>query len=215
MYGVKDAVDFFDMVGQTGWHRDIQRTLIHWMGLRDADVVLEAGCGAGHFVLQLAQRVRWITGLDAVESMLKRAQRNAEDHELDNANFVLGDVRHLPFPEHQFDRVICMNLLFMFEHPDGPLAELLRVTKPGGEVVLLNPSTSMNPWSAQSFCEANRLCDFERDSLLSWATAAARYGTVNETGLAKRVTSFGGTVTESLKLLDGMALVSRIVKSAS
>lgn len=54
VYEVKDAVDFFDVVAQTGWHRDIQRTLIHWMGLRDGDVVLEAGCGAGHFILQLA-----------------------------------------------------------------------------------------------------------------------------------------------------------------
>ncbi len=60
-----------------------------------------------------------------------------------------------------------------------------------------------------------RLRDLERDSLLSWATAAALYGTVNEAGLTKRVTTLGGTVTESLKLMDGMALVSRIVKSAS
>jgi SAM-dependent methyltransferase len=213
MYRAKDAVDFFDMVGQTQWHRDIQRTLIHWIGLRDTYDVLDVGCGAGHFLLLLAQRVRWVTGLDVSESMLKRAQLNAEDHQVDNASFVPGNVRQLPFGDERFDLVVCMHLLFMLANPEIAIREMLRVVKPDGEVILVNPSTSVNPWSVQTYCDVNRVYDFERDSLLSLATATARYGGVNESSLASLVKKLGGTVVESLHLLDGFVLVSRVTKN--
>ncbi len=213
MYRVKDAVDFFDMVGQTQWHRDIQRTLIHWIGLRDTYDVLDVGCGAGHFLLQLAQRVRWVTGLDVSESMLKRAQLNAEDHQVENASFVPGNVRQLPFADKRFDLVVCMHLLFMLGNPEVAMREMLRVLKPNGELILVNPSTSVNPWSVQTYCDVNRVYDFERDSLLSLATATARYGGVNEASLASLAQKLGGTVVESLHLLDGFVLVSRVTKN--
>jgi SAM-dependent methyltransferase len=213
MYRVKDAVDFFDMVGQTQWHRDIQRTLIHWIGLRDTYDVLEVGCGAGHFLLQLAQRVRWVTGLDVSDSMLKRAQMNAEDHQVDNASFVPGNVRQLPFADGRFDLVVCMHLLFMLSDPETAIREMLRVVKPRGEVILVNPSASMNPWSVQTYCDVSGVYDFERESLLSLATATARYGGVSESSLASLVAKLGGTVVESLQLLDGFVLVSRVAKN--
>ncbi|GMA51536.1 hypothetical protein GCM10025857_28930 [Alicyclobacillus contaminans] len=212
MYGAKDAVDFFDMLGQVEWQLDLQRTLIHWVGLRDSDVVLDAGCGAGRFLLQLAQRVRWVTGLDADEPMLQRARLNAEDHELDNADFVLGDVLNLPFSDDHFDKAICVNLLFLLRRPELALSEFIRVVKPGGEVILLNPSVSLNPWTGQQYCDEARLRDFDRESLLAFATAAARHGGVDEAGLSRQVAALRAEVTESLRLMHGLVLVSRIIK---
>lgn len=206
-----DSVDFFDMLGQTEWNRSIQRSLIHWMGVYDQHEVLDVGCGAGRFVMQLAQRAKWVTGLDSSESMIMRARLNAMDYRLDNTTFTVGDIRDLPFGEEKFDLITCLNLLFMFPDPVQPLRELIRVCKPEGQVVLLNPSPALNPWSAQSYCEKHGLRDFERDSLLSWATAAARHQLLDEQMLRQKVESVGGELTDTLLLLDGIATVSKVI----
>ena len=211
MSGFDDSVDFFDMLGQTEWNRSLQRSLVHWMGVHQDHEVLDVGCGAGRFVMQLAQRAKWVTGLDSSESMIMRARLNAMDYKLDNTTFSVGDIRELPFGEEKFDLVTCLNLVFMFANPEQPLQELIRVCKTTGQVVLLNPSPSMNPWSAQSYCEKHGLRDFERDSLLSWATAAARHNLLEEAALRTMVEAGGGILTDTLLLLDGLATVSKVV----
>lgn len=210
---VNDEVDFFDMVGQTEWNQGLQRTLIHWMGVHHTHDVLDAGCGAGRFVMQLAQRSKWVTGLDASSTMLRRAELNAEDYKLDNTTFVVGDVNALPFHTNSFDIVTCLNLLFMYDDPRPAVRELLRVTKPNGRVIVLNPSADMNPWSAQAHCDKHTLRDFERESLLSWATAAARYGVQTSDVLRTQVMDCGGEVADARILLDGLAEVTRITHS--
>lgn len=210
MSRVNDSVDFFDMVGQTEWNRSLQRTLIHWIGVHHKHDVLEAGCGAGRFVMQLAQRAKWVTGLDAASEMVMRAELLAKDYKLDNTSFVLGNVIDLPFPRGKFDIVTCLNLLFMFDDTEPAIRELLRVTKPNGQVIVLNPSVDLNPWSAQAFCEKGSLRDFERESFLSWATAASRYGVRDTHEFQAQVERDGGTVVESQSLLDGLATACRI-----
>lgn len=211
MAGYDDSVDFFDMLGQTEWNRSVQRSLIHWMGVYEQQEVLDVGCGAGRFAMQMAQRAKWVTGLDSSESMIMRARLNAMDYRLDNTTFTVGDVRDLPFGEEKFDLITCLNLLFMFPDPLQPLKELIRVCKPTGQVVLLNPSPAMNPWSAQTYCEKHGLKDFERDSLLSWATAAAKNHIFDEEFLRQKVEQAGGKLTDTLLLLDGIATVSKVV----
>jgi ubiquinone/menaquinone biosynthesis C-methylase UbiE len=215
MSRVNDSVDFFDMVGQTEWNRSLQRTLIHWTGVHHKHDVLEAGCGAGRFVMQLAQRAKWVTGLDVASAMVTRAELNAEDNKLDNTTFVVGNVIDLPFPRGKFDIVTCLNLLFMFDDAEPAIRELLRVTKPSGQIIVLNPSVDLNPWSAQAFCEKGSLRDFERESFLSWATAAARYGVRDTREFHSQVEKGGGTVVESQSLLDGLATVCRIAANDS
>lgn len=207
---ISDAVDFFDMVGQTEWNRDLQRTLIHWIGLRDDDDVLDIGCGAGHFATRVAQRTKHVTGVDVSPAMVKRAELNAEDLRLDNVTFVTGNVKHLPFSNNKFNVITCLSLLFMFDDKVGPLVEILKCLQPSGQAILLNPGAQMNPWAVETYCQRHNLRDFERDSLLSWATAAARYGTMDEVGMARLAEQAHGRVTDSLTLLDGMVFVSKI-----
>jgi SAM-dependent methyltransferase len=215
MSRVSDSVDFFDMVGQTEWNRGLQRTLIHWVGVRHTHDVLDVGCGAGRFVMQLAQRSQWVTGLDVSSEMVRRAELNAEDFKLDNTTFVVGDIHDLPFPSGKFDIVTCLNLLFMYDNPKPALQELLRITNTSGHVIVLNPSAQMNPWAAQTYCEKHGLRDFERESLLSWATAAARYGVQELDTLQSEVQAVGGSIQETRSLLDDLAFMVRISKTHS
>jgi ubiquinone/menaquinone biosynthesis C-methylase UbiE len=205
-----EIVDFFDMVGQTEWNRGLQRTLIHWIGLRYDHQVLDVGSGSGRFVMQMAQRVDFVTGVDASSEMVYRAEQNTKDFKLDNTSFVIGDISDLPFPDSTFDVVTCQNLLFLFTDYVIPLREMMRVCKASGEIILLEPSAQMNPWSAETYCNKRNFKDFERDSFLSWATASARQQLLHDHIIHQAVHDGGGKVVDSLPVLDNLATIWRI-----
>ncbi|QSO51922.1 class I SAM-dependent methyltransferase [Alicyclobacillus curvatus] len=212
---VNNAVDFFDMVGQTDWQKSVERTLVHWMGIHPSHEVLDVGCGPGQFVTLLAQRAEFVTGVDASSDMVERANRNLADYGVSNAAVVAGRIQSLPFPDDRFDIVTCLNLLFMYEDPAPLMRELVRVCKPGGQVVLMEPSQSFNPWSAQTYCAQTRLYDFERDSLLSFATAAARYQRANPDMMDTAVRSTGIEQVDWSEALEGLIRLIRLHKPVS
>ena len=210
MEGLDGSVDFFDILEQTDWNRSMQRTIIHWIGLQPEQEVLDAGCGPGRFATHLAQRTQWVIGVDAAERMLERARRNASDFHLNNMTFQQANIRSLPFPDDSFDLVTCLDLLFMFEDPRPAMQELVRVCRPGGQIVLLNPSAQMNPWSAQTYCEAHELKDFQKDSFLAWSTAAARRRLYDDDGWQQFAADCDADIIASRLLLDGLAVVYRL-----
>ncbi|MCL6442779.1 MAG: class I SAM-dependent methyltransferase [Alicyclobacillus sp.] len=211
MPGIGHAVDFFDMVSQTDWTRSLYRSLIHWVRLPIDGEAIDVGCGAGGLVNLLAQRVRHVTGLDSSLEMLQRALAYTQDYRLNNVSYVHGRVQSLPIPDASYDLVTCVNLLFLFDDPHTPMQELIRICKPDGQVVVVGPSDEMNPWSAQRYCEAHKLEDFNRDSFLSWSTAAARRKMLGLCELQKLASECGGSFTEWTPLLDGLAFMARIV----
>lgn len=206
-----EVVDFFDMVSITEWNRSLQRTLVHWIGIHDRMDVLDAGCRTGRFTLQLAQRARQVTGIDVSDLMINKAQTNASRFETSNIEFAPGDVRQMVFGDASFDLVTCLNLFFLMDRPESAMSEMVRVTRPGGQIILFNPSSLMNPWSAQTYCERHRWRDFERDSLMSWSYAAVKRNLLDETDMHRLAESCGGTVTDVVQMFDGLADVTRIV----
>lgn len=210
---VNTAVDFFDKIGQTEWHRNLQRTLVHWIGIGQQHTVLDIGCGAGHFVIQVAGRAESVIGVDASEEMVCRATLNLSDYHVDNATIVHARAQDLPFATESCDIVTCLHLLFMFPDPSSLLEEMLRVCKPGGQVILVDPSRNLNPWSVQTFCHENRLYDFERDSLLSLGKAAARYALPKERSVLEALRQLGIEPSEQTQVLDGLLSCWRIEKT--
>ncbi|RIV23226.1 methyltransferase domain-containing protein [Alicyclobacillaceae bacterium I2511] len=209
---VTDPVDFFDRIGQTQWHRDLQRTLIYWLGIRQDDELLEVGCATGRFTMQLAHLTESVTGVDVSAKMVERARFVAKGYRLHNAAFAVGNIVELPFSDGKFDKTLCLNLMFMFANPVQPLAEVLRVTKQDGQAVILDPSSEMNPWSAQTYCHHHGLIDFDRDSLLSLATAMARYDGLHCQRAGDVAESVGGEVLERVPMLEGLMEITRIRK---
>lgn len=205
-------VDFFDMVGQTEWTKTIYRSLIHWIGVTDQHRVLDAGCGAGHLIVQLAQRAAWVEGIDLSDRMIERARFNAKDNDATNVSLQVADIRNLPYRDGVFDIIICTDLFFLFDSPESPLRSLLRVCNASGQVVIVNPAATMNPWSAKTYCENHRLRDFERDSLLAWATASAKRTIMNTAQLSALAERCGAKLTDTVPMLEGVVSMYRIIK---
>ncbi|QIK73956.1 class I SAM-dependent methyltransferase [Propioniciclava coleopterorum] len=95
--------------------------------------VLDAGCGTGRMFPTLAAAGLAVTGLDASAGMLDRARRDHPDVPL-----VRGSLTDLPFPDASFAGVFAWYSTIHLPDADlpGALAELVRVTAPGGAILL-------------------------------------------------------------------------------
>ena len=92
---------------------------------------LDAGCGTGIYTRRLEERGALVTGVDNDPEMLVAARRKASA-----ATLIEGDVAALPFADATFDLSLAVTLLCFVEDPQCAVAELVRVTRPGGRVVL-------------------------------------------------------------------------------
>lgn len=104
---------------------------VNWSGKR----VLDVGTGKGRLALATALHGGRVTGLDLSGEMLGKTRRAAHDTQL-AIGLTLGDAELLPFPDHVFDVVSCLEALMHFPRPDCALKEMARVVKPGGTVIL-------------------------------------------------------------------------------
>jgi len=102
------------------------------------EVALDLACGPGTFARAFARRVRWICGLDLTPALLALALHAAAGDNLVNLNLVCGNAHSLPFVAGAFDLASCGYSLHHMTEPAAALAELARVTRPGGRVALLD-----------------------------------------------------------------------------
>ena len=100
--------------------------------------VLDVGCGSGVLTRTLARRVApggRAIGLDASSALLKVARELADEAGLGGLiEFREGDCRQLPFPDASFDAVVAATTLSHVPGAGRALAEMVRVTRPGGRV---------------------------------------------------------------------------------
>lgn len=101
--------------------------------------LLDAGCGSGRFSAALADRHTMAVGVDLDPAMLDLARRRV------TGGCVRGAVERLPFPDGSFDLTLAVTVLEFVPDPASAVAELARVTRDGGRIVIgaLNPHS---PW---------------------------------------------------------------------
>jgi 2-polyprenyl-3-methyl-5-hydroxy-6-metoxy-1,4-benzoquinol methylase len=80
-------------------------TVWRLLDLQPGMEVLDLACGHGRIANRLAQRGARVTGLDATPLFLEHARRDAEKRGIE-VDYVSGDMRSLPWPEHRFERVL-------------------------------------------------------------------------------------------------------------
>ena len=123
------------------------------------DASLDVACGPGTVVAAFAGEVRHATGLDATEAMLDQARELAASRGLANVDWRQGDVYALPFDDGGFDIVSCRFAFHHFETPERAFAEMARVCKSGGRLVLCDAVASDDPEKAAAFNAMERYRD--------------------------------------------------------
>jgi len=130
--------------------------------LHEGDVVLDLGSGGGFDVFIAGRKVGKkgrVIGVDMTSEMLSKARRNTEAYHkqsgLDNVEFRLGEIEHLPVPDRSIDVVISNCVINL--SPDKPQVwrEIARVLKPGGRISVSDIALLKKlPESVQSSVEA-------------------------------------------------------------
>ena len=117
--------------------RDEARAFVERLSLRPGQLVLDAACGSGNLTIPAARAGAIVTGIDLVASLLSATSSWAAQEEL-ALTLDLGNVEQLPYADARFDVVMSMFGLMFAARPDKVVAELARVTRPGGRVALAN-----------------------------------------------------------------------------
>jgi SAM-dependent methyltransferase len=106
--------------------------------------VIDVGCGAGALALALAPLVREVVGVDRVPELLELARERAPG----NVQFVEGDATSLPFDTASFDLAGTLRTLHHVRRPELVIAELARVARPGGRVLVIDQLAPIDPLEA-------------------------------------------------------------------
>jgi ubiquinone/menaquinone biosynthesis C-methylase UbiE len=97
------------------------------------DSILDVGCGTGELLFQLRSRTNTaLAGLDLSSNMLEVARKKLDN----NADLRQGDAESLPWQARQFGLVLCTLSFHHYPQPAQALAEMRRVLKPGGTLLL-------------------------------------------------------------------------------
>jgi SAM-dependent methyltransferase len=122
---------------------------LEWLEPLSPDwIALDVACGAGHVAQEVAPRVRQVAGIDLTPALLDLAAGRLAAAGISNVLLQQGDAADLPFVDGAFDLVICRAALHHFPDPAVQLAEMARVCRQGGRVVvsdMLAPSAASRP----------------------------------------------------------------------
>jgi ArsR family transcriptional regulator len=105
---------------------------------RDAGRLLDIGTGTGRVLELLAPRISQGVGVDASKAMLALARSRLARPGLSHCSVRLADMYRLPFPDATFDLAVMQMVLHYAEDPPGVLAELGRVLRPAGRLILID-----------------------------------------------------------------------------
>ena len=150
--------------------------LVSASGVGADDRVLDVGCGPGIVTCAFAQRCAAAVGIDLVPAMLDRARARAGELELDNVEWIAGEVDPLPFADDEFDVVVTRFVLHHLEDPAAALREMRRVAGADGTLVVCDVAPPER--AAEAFNAMERLRDPSHERALTEAELVGLLGQV-------------------------------------
>jgi SAM-dependent methyltransferase len=113
--------------------REVLERVIDGLGLPGGAPILDAGCGSGRNMVELARRGP-VTGIEVSDASVRLAR------ERDVGEVVAGSVLDMPFADGQFQLAVCLDVIEHLEDDLAALRELRRVVAPGGSLLVTVPA---------------------------------------------------------------------------
>lgn len=137
------------------------------------DHVLDVACGPGLVACAFAPVVAWVTGIDLTPRMIRQARRRQRELRLSNLTWQVGAATPLPYPDASFSLVVTRYSLHHMQDPAAVLAEMARVCRPGGRVLVAD--VAVEPEHSADYDRLERLRDPSHVHALTRAEFAALF----------------------------------------
>ena len=148
----RQAIPFAQVPG----HFDAMWVLIEMSGVGRDDNVLDVACGPGMVACEFAHYAGQVTGLDITPAMIEQARKRQREQKLENLEWAVGDAVPLPYPDNLFSLVITRYSFHHLISPERALAEMIRVCRPGGRVLVADVAIPPDKSSAYDRLEIMR-----------------------------------------------------------
>ena len=145
---VAGVYDLMNTAMSAGLHHRWRERAADRAELDPGDTALDVCCGTGDFTFELAKRVRRegrVIGSDFSENMLDLAREKAVDRNVPQVRFEWADALDLPYDDESFDAVTVGFGVRNLADLDAGVAEMTRVLKPGGRMVILEITQPRRP----------------------------------------------------------------------
>ncbi len=134
--------DWVVQIMALGQARRLRRATVDFAQIAPGERVLDVGCGTGDLTLRAAERAGstgQVCGIDPGPAMIETARRKAA-HAQVNVDFRVGVIERLPYPDASFDVVLSSLMMHHLPADLKPigLAEIRRVLKPGGRLIIVD-----------------------------------------------------------------------------
>jgi len=108
----------------------------------NANSIIDIGCNEGDFFLQITRKLKRAVGVDVVKAALQKAKKKKY---MFPVQFFHADYskEHMPFQKHSFDAVVAISTLQYVQDIDALLAEIKKVLKPGGTIIVEVPNVAV------------------------------------------------------------------------
>ncbi|CAN5552343.1 class I SAM-dependent methyltransferase [soil metagenome] len=139
------------------------RDLGHFTG---RERLLDSGCGPGLVSRYLAPHVAEVVGVDLTPAMVSLAAKSVHTAGLSNASFLEGNMTSLPFSAADFGVSVTRYAFHHLENPAAAFTELVRVTRPGGRIIVVD--VTPEPAGRSAYDRFERLRDPSHTSALTF-----------------------------------------------
>jgi ubiquinone/menaquinone biosynthesis C-methylase UbiE len=126
----------------------------------------DVGCGTGSLTFELARFARKVIGVDLSHEMLRRARAIAKERKLGNVEFRQGDALEVPLPSRSVDAAFCVMVLHFVPDPARAIANLCRITRLGGPIILVDLVQHKQDWMREQM--AHQWLGFDQPAIERW-----------------------------------------------
>lgn len=202
---ISSKYDFLNHFLSFGIDKIWRRTAIRTLRDHKPQKILDVATGTGDFALESIRILNpeKVVGVDISEGMLAIAKKKIEKRHLQHRfEVVVGDSEGLPFEDHHFDAVTVAFGVRNFENLQQGLADMCRVLKPGGQVVILefsNPkvfpvkqlyhlySKTIMPFLGKLFSKDSRAYSYLPESIAQFPDGSQFTAIMHKAGFRKAI----------------------------
>lgn len=180
-------VNYLDMVSANAQMQQLKRHTYALLAPQPGQMILDVGCGTGEDVRHLAELVGptgKVVGVDKSATMIATARERSDGFGA-SLDFQQAGITQLPFADATFDRVRTERVFQHLSDRRAALAELVRVTNPGGHIVVTDTDQGMTAVTAGNRPLTRRILTFQDDDTQNGWSGRELPGMFHQAGLTQ------------------------------